>query len=609
MRRNGPALSNYVNMTRGFSGETRVPLATDLFSFAARIGPGIPRRAVAAIAVAAAMAAVSNCSNPAVKNSPQPSVAVASTAAPASREQDGSPRRLRLLTAEELRNTLSYVFGPDISLPKAFAPVARTDGLLGVGTSFAGLTGSQMELYQKTAAQAAVQVVNERNRHFLVPCVPKDEMAADDACARTFLSAVGRLVYRRPLEPARLDEFVGEAADATTRLKDFYAGLGATLEGMLLSPRVLMVSERAEPDPKHPGAQRLDGYSLASRLSLFLWNAAPDDVLLKAAASGELQTEKGLAKQVDRMLASPRLDSGMRGFFDDMFQLDDFNNLAKDGKIYPAFTGTAVQDAREQTLRMTLNHLLVENKDYRDLFTTRETVISASLATIYKLPATPGWTTYEFPEGSPRAGLLTQIGFLAAHAHPGRSSPTLRGKALREVLLCQQVPRPPANVDFSAVENPDPKIKTQRERVALHLTNPVCAGCHKITDPMGLALENFDGAGQYRETEKGAPIDASGSLDGKDFKDINGLALALHDHPALTSCLVRRVYAYGTGSPSSATDPAVLDSLNKQFAAGGYKLRPLLKSVVMNRNFSQIREPVSPPVKSANAVPSQSAAQ
>ncbi len=253
-------------------------------------------------------------------------------------------------------------------------------------------------------------------------------------------------------------------------------------------------------------------------------------------------------------------------------------------------TGTAVQDAREQTLRITLNHLLEENKDYRDLFTTRETFISPSLATIYKLPASSGWVPYEFPEGSPRAGLLAQIGFLAGHGHPGRSSPTLRGKALREILLCQQVPRPPANIDFSALENPDPKVKTQRERVALHLTSPACAGCHKITDPIGLALENFDGAGQYRETEKGARIDASGSLDGKEFKDVNGLAAALHDHPALTSCLVKRTYSYGTGSPSGPADRAVLDGLNKQFAAGGYKLRPLLKSVVMNKNFSQVRE-------------------
>jgi hypothetical protein len=404
---------------------------------------------------------------------------------------------------------------------------------------------------------------------------------------------------------------VTEANESATKLKDFYAGLGAALEGMLLSPRVLMVSERAEPDPAHPGKERLDGYSLASRLSFFLWNAAPDDLLLKAAASGELNTPKGLSKTVDRMLASPRLEAGMRAFFDDMFAFDSFDNLAKDAQIYPVFTGVAVVDAREQTLRTVIDHLITRDRDYRDLFTTRDTFISPSLAAIYRLPTTPGWTPYEFPEGSPRMGLVTQISFLAGHAHPGRSSPTLRGKALREVLLCQTVPRPPANVDFSAVENPASTIKTQRERVALHLKNPVCAGCHKITDPMGLALENFDGAGQYRTTEKGADIDPSGSLDGKDFKDVKGLAMALHDHPQVPSCLVKRVFAYGTGSPISSDEQKTLDYLNKAFAGEGYRMKSLLKTVIMSSAFTTVSEQPNPsaPAKTASTSVSPAAAQ
>jgi hypothetical protein len=301
----------------------------------------------------------------------------------------------------------------------------------------------------------------------------------------------------------------------------------------------------------------------------------------------------------------------MRAFFDDMFAFDSFDNLAKDAQIYPVFTGVAVQDAREQTLRTVIDQLITKDKDYRDLFTTRETFISPSLAAIYRLPATPGWTPYEFPADSPRMGLVTQISFLAGHAHPGRSSPTLRGKALREVLLCQTVPRPPANVDFSAVENPASTIKTQRDRVALHLKNPVCAGCHKITDPMGLALENFDGAGQFRTTEKGADIDPSGSLDGKDFKDVRGLAAALHDHPQVPSCLVKRVFAYGTGSPISSDEAKTLDYLNKSFAANGYRLKNLLRTVVMSNAFTTVAEPTNPsaPAKTASTSASPAAAQ
>ncbi len=548
--------------------------------------------------VALAALGLASCSGPVAPETKAP--AVAAVDGPKEPENDASARRLRLMTAEQYRNTLSYIFGPGISMPTSFAPVTRTDGLLSVGTSFAGVTAAQMEIYQKTAATAASQVVDENNRNFLVPCTPKSAEAADDACAREFLGAVGRLVYRRPMPKERLDEYVKEASASAERLKDFYTGLGTALEGMLLSPRVLMVSERTEVDPK-TGKQRLDSYSLASRLSFFLWNAAPDDLLLKAAETGEINTTKGLAKQLDRMLASPRLEAGMRAFFDDMFHFEDFNNLAKDSAIYPVFTGVAVQDAREQTLRTVIDQLLVKNADYRDLFTTRETFISPSLAAIYKLPTTPGWTPYEFPEGSPRMGLLTHISFLAGHSHPGRSSATLRGKALREVLLCQVVPRPPANVDFSAVENPKPGMRTARDRVSFHLENPVCAGCHKITDPMGLALENFDGAGQYRESEKGAAIDASGSLDGKNFTDVKGLAQAMHDHPAVPSCLVKRVYAYGTGSPTTPADRDTLAYFDKKFAADGYRLRDLLRSVVMSSSFTTISEPKAPaPAKTAS---------
>jgi hypothetical protein len=214
--------------------------------------------------------------------------------------------------------------------------------------------------------------------------------------------------------------------------------------------------------------------------------------------------------------------------------------------------------------------------------------MSMTLAPVYGVPAATGWTPYEFPADSPRAGILSHVSFLAVHAHPGRSSPTLRGKALREILLCQPVPRPPANVDFSAVENPKSTIKTQRERVALHLTNPVCAGCHKITDPIGLALENFDGAGKFRTTEKGAPIDASGSLDGKDFKDLVGLSKALHDAPALTSCLVERTASYGLGGTLSEEKKPLLAYFNQRFGADGYRFKSLLRAIALSAAFSDI---------------------
>jgi hypothetical protein len=519
-----------------------------------------------------------------------------------------TPARLRLVTSEQYLNTLTYVFGIDLKVDPRFAPLRRTEGLLQNAAAIAGVTDSQLEQFQRTAATVASQLVGPERRSFLMSCKPASETKADKTCAAAFLSANGRFLYRRALTRAEVKEAVDTASIAADRLKDFYAGLAIALEGMLLDPEVLYIAETSEPDPNHPGRQRLGAYSLASRLSYFLWNAAPDDQLLKAAESGEIQTANGRARVVDMMLKSPRLTTGMRAFFDDMFGFDDFNAIAKDPAVYPSFTGVTLADAREQTLRTVIDHLIARDLDYRGLYTTRSTFISPALAALYELPAPDGWAPYEFPPDSARMGLLTQISFLAGHSHPGRSSPTLRGKALREVLLCQVVPRPPANVDFSAVDNPSSNIKTQRERVGMHLRNPVCAGCHKITDPTGLALENFDGAGRYRDAERGAPIDPSGNLDGTAFKDVKGLAVALHDHPALPGCLVKRLYGYASGGAPGAADQPMLDYLSGGFAAKGYRLPDLLRTIALSNAFSNVAERDVAPVRAVDAAPARNAA-
>ncbi len=511
-------------------------------------------------------------------------------------QQATLPLRVTLLSQDQYFNLLAYLFGPDIrSVGAHFAPFIRTGGLLEVGAFSAGVSTEQVEEFQRTATAVATKVVSPEYRDFVIPCKPADPNRADEACAREFLTSVGRMLYRRPMDAALQAQVVQKANVSATRLKDFYAGLGLALEGMLMAPEVHFVIDKAEPDPARPGQWRLDAYTLASRLSLLLWDSPPDSDLLGAAQRGELSTLAGRARVVDRMLASPRLEAGVRAFFDDMLGFDDFATLAKDPIIYPDFTGLTAADAREQTLRTIADQLIVRNGDYRDLFTTTDTFISPSLASLYGVASPPGWTRYQSPPGSERVGLLTQISFLADHAHPGRSSPTRRGKALRELLLCENVPRPPPNVDFSKVENPDPSLKTMRQRLTAHRSNPVCAGCHRITDPIGLALENFDGAGEFRTTENGAPIDASGSLDGKSFTDAIGLGLVLHDDPQLPKCLVTRVYDYATGGTPRSDDKSVLSYLNQRFAAGGYRLPALLRTIALSSVFSEVTPPAASP--------------
>ncbi|MDD9959091.1 MAG: DUF1592 domain-containing protein [Gammaproteobacteria bacterium] len=505
--------------------------------------------------------------------------------------ESASATRTRLLTGEQYTNSIAAVFGDDIanSVLPPIPPMTRTDGLLSSGAAYVGVTSDQISQIQQTATSIAVRVVDEDHRDFLIPCRPEAEDQPDGACAGLFLQASGELLNRQPLGDERLAELVDIANYAAEQTEDFYAGLALALESILISPEFVFIVDEQEADPDRPGYERLTAYSLASRLSFFLWNGPPDAALLAAAESGELLSEAGLAAQVDRMIASSRLTDGMRAFFDDMLGFDEFNSLAKDPNVYPMVTGSTLRDAREQTLRTIIDHVITQDADYRDLFVSRKTFMSPALGVVYGIPTGNGWTTYEFPESSPRIGLLTHISFLAANSHAVRSSPTLRGQALRERFLCQLVPDPPPNVDFSLLEEAEGAV-TARERLAVHNTNPSCAGCHLITDPMGLSLENFDGAGRFRETENGAEFDISGELDGVFYTDISGLAAAVRDHPKLPSCLINRLFAYGTGGPVSPRyELATLRWLEGRFEASQYKLTALLRDLALSQAFSAVR--------------------
>jgi len=498
----------------------------------------------------------------------------------------------RRLTADQYRGVIAAVFGPTIKVEGRFEPGLREEGLSALGTAQVGVTATGMEQYDAMAHGIAQQVVGREHRVTLVPCAPGSEGAPDDACAALFFTRTGAFLYRRPLSEDELRQEIAVAHTASITLKSFYAGLEMSLAGMLESPQFLFRTELAEPDPDHPGAYRLDAYSKASQLSFFLWNSAPDAELMAAAAGGRLQRQSGLEHEVDRMLASPRLEAGVRAFFADMLQFDLFDTLAKDAKIYPKWTFKVSEDAQEQTLRTIVDLLLTRHGDYRDLYTTRRTFLTPTLASIYRVPVAQNgesWQPYEFAAGDPRAGLLAQASFVALHSHEGSSSPTLRGKALRELLLCEPVPAPPGNVNLTAAQDThNPHYKTMRERLTVHRTEPTCAGCHKLMDPIGLALENFDSDGQYRLTENGEPLDTSGELDGIRFSDAAGLGRAVHDNPATGACLVRRLYSYATGRAPARRDMPWIRHLERGFAADGYRAPELMRRIATSENFYRV---------------------
>ncbi len=506
----------------------------------------------------------------------------------------GAPPTMRRLSNEQYRNVIADVFGSHVVVAGQADALTRTDGLLADGARLARITPSGGEKFYGLAKSIAAQVVAPENREGNFACKPADAKAADDACAKQFFTRVGRLLYRRPLSQPELDLAVQSASEGSKTYGDFYRGVAAGLIGMLTTPQFLYIVDETEADPKNAGQQRLTSYAKAARLSFLLWNTTPNEILLDAAAKGDLDSDSGLRKQVERMMASPRLDVGVRAFFEDFLHFDQFDTLEKDSVVYPAFTLKVVEDAREQVLRTVLDHLIENNKDYRDVFTTRKTFVTGPLARIYHVP-TPrpsgGWEPYEFPADDPRAGILTQVGFSALASHPGRSSPTLRGRAIRESVLCQKVPDPPGNVDFTKFEDPKSEMKTARQRLDAHREPPACAGCHAITDPIGLALENLDGLGQLRTTENDVPIDSSGDLDGVKFTDAAGLAQAVRGNPATPACVVDRLASYALGR--KADDKAYVDYLQKTFADDGYKFPALLRRIALSEAFYAITPPAA----------------
>ena len=489
---------------------------------------------------------------------------------------------MRRITEAQYRNTIADIFGTDVRVAGRFEPIVRpVHELIASGAREASISPSGLEQFDALARVVAGQVFDESRRAQFVPCQPADAEKADADCATKALGPMARLLFRRSLTPRETAFYVKLAGDAAAPTGSFYKGLELALSAMLVSPNFLYAIETAEPDPAKPGGLRLDNDSRATRLAMMLWNTTPNAALLQAAEQGKLTQQAELTAIVSRMVASPRFEQGVRAFFGDMLLFEKFDEIAKDPVIYPYFNQDVAKALPEQMLRTVTAHLLERGGDYRQLFTTPNTWMTRSLGALYKVPVrhSQGWEPYAFAPGDDRAGLLGQAGFLAMYSHSGRSSPTLRGRAIRELLMCQQVPNPPGNVNFTAVQDVTNKaMPTARIRLTAHNTDEVCAGCHKLTDPPGLSLERFDGIGAVRSTENGAPIDAGGVIDGTPFDGALGLGKTLAASPDTTQCVAARALQYATGLGSEQVSPWV-EALDKQFAASGYGIRALFLKV------------------------------
>lgn len=507
----------------------------------------------------------------------------------------GGPTTLRRLSEAQYKNSIAQIFGADVKVPGRFDPPLREAGLLAIGDGKAVISASGIEQYELRAREIAAQVLSEAKRKTSLDCGPAQPNTFDRTCASTFLSRYGQQLFRRPLTAQELKPVVELAAATTVKTQSFHKGLEVGLARLLNSMNFIFRVERSVTDPTVPGGRRLDDFTLASRLSFLLWNTSPDEQLLDAAATGALRQPAEIARQVDRMIAAPAFEQGVRAFFSDMLSFNHFDGLSKDQNIYPKYTSALAKAAEEQMLRTIVDVLITRKSDYRELFVTRNTFMNRDLGSLYQIAlpqeaSAETWVPYTFSDSDPRAGVLTLAGFLMLDpTHEGRSSPTIRGKFVRELFLCQTVPLPPANVDFSVVQNTaDAVHKTARERLTAHQENPSCAGCHKLTDPIGLSLENYDAIGTFRTRENGALIDTSGSFEGKSYNNAVELQRLLSESPAAPNCAAQRAFEYGVGRGMTPSEEKWLEYASQRFAQQQYQFPALFRLIATSQVFRTV---------------------
>lgn len=498
---------------------------------------------------------------------------------------EAPPRVMRKLTRSQYEAAIHSVFGETIVVPPTESDVVF-GGLAAVGAGSATVSLRGIELHEAAAVSVARQVFEDPV--FVEDKVPCDVGESfDRACVSAFTQSMAEALFLRPLKPDALDALVGLAEVHMETLGDFEASLEFVLSTLLQSPSFLFRTEHGTTHTSS-GAVGYDSRAMASRLSYFLWGSGPDEWLNERAAAGALDIDAGedYAATVDAMLEDPRAHAGIRTFFSDMLRLSELDTLLKDSTVYPQAVSTFGQSAREGTLRFIEYHVFETSGDYRDLLTSRETFVDPLLAIVYRVPAAnlEGFGRVTLPVESRRRGLLGQASILALHSHAVTTSATLRGLFVRETLLCGEIPDPPPGV-VTVIPEATGDSPTLRDRVAIHLQDPVCSSCHLLMDPIGLSLEQFDAIGQFRTEEGGAMIDASGTWLGRRFEDAADMTERLRNDPAFLACFPRTVFRYAMGRLDTPADEVTLEELEADFASQEYRVLDLFRAVATHPSF------------------------
>jgi len=532
---------------------------------------------------------------------------------------------LRRLTHSQYNNTVRDLLA-DYSRPAdRFPPEDFVNGFKNQLRT-QGMPPMLAEVYSASAEKLALNAFRAGDVNGLVPCNPSTlrepqgrpepgrgttssglprapsrgtaTSAGDTRCRDQFVRSFGMRAFRRPLTDVEFQRYAAlfdAQAPQPGKTGQFLGRAGVVVEAMLQSPKFLFHAEGA--------GGRFRDYDIASRLAYFLWDTMPDQRLLDAAAAGELRTADGLERVARRMLDQPLARQAVDEFFAQWLRFDRVLGSVKDRRRYPEFTPELAAMMVQET-RMLLDNLIWNDGNFMEAFTAEYSFLNSDLASLYGVPAPSGeFELVRFPADSHRSGLLGQASFLASNAGPVETSPTARGIFIREQLLCQHVPNPPPGVNTQVPEPDANRPLARRQRMQAHVENPTCASCHRLMDPIGFGLENYDASGRWRDSEViefesagrratvkkvELPIDGKGEIAGladSAFSEPKQIGRLLAASPACQECVVKQVFRYAFGRVETRADRETIRRTLATFRDSGFKFKELLIALVRSPQF------------------------
>ena len=476
---------------------------------------------------------------------------------------------LRRLTRGEYINTVRDLLEIETDIGEDFVADELVAGF--AANSVSSISKYQLETYLDASEELAVQALAAHQAEWL-PCD-----VAETSCVAPFIAWMGKRAFRRPLA-ADLEDTLVALYEAARGQWGAAKAVELTLAAILDSPYFLYHLELT----LGAGADLvpLDDFEIASRLSYFLWGSMPDDELMAAAEAGALATPEGVEEQARRMLDDPRAAQSIDSFTLQWLELDALAEQVKDPEAFPSYDEQLADAMRRETLTF-VRSVVQEGQSASELLTATHTWVTPSLAAVYGVD--PAGATEAEPQRvdldpNERAGLLTQPAFLSSRAHAADTSWALRGKFVREKLLCESLPPPPPGVDQKAANDPN------------RLTSPECASCHQQMDLIGLGFENYDAIGRYRtEDESGEPIVAEGEVVGHEdigaFVGAVDLAGALAESEAVKECLAKQYFRFASRRQDVSDDACSISGAYERFASAGYDVRELLVGIAASDAF------------------------